>query len=186
MKLRARTLTVLAALTVIVVGGIALAAGRPGGPAPGGPHGPGMFPLRALQALTGDESLQTKLGLDQTQIARLKAIASRALPEIGQLRGDLSARRMEVASLLKDPSADRKTIEAKIDSLRSAREAAARTVATTLLDMRDVLTPDQRTQLRSMAREKAGSRMHGGPHRGQGHDCPSSGETDGPDDQGLE
>ena len=190
MKLPVRTMIVPTALAVIVAGGLVLAAGRQGGPPPGAPHGPGLFPLRALQALTSDESLQKKLALDQTQIARLRAIASRALPEIGQLRGDLSARRMDVASLLKDPATDRQTIEARLDALRTAREAAAKAVAGALLDMRDVLTPDQRTQLRSMAREKIKSRMHGGRHRGgsagAGSDCPWHAETVGPDEQVLE
>ena len=97
---------------------------------------------------------------------------------------------MEVALLLKDPATDRQSIEARLDALRAVREAAAKAVATTLLDMRDVLTPDQRTTLRSMAREQLKSRMHGGPHRGgsagPGPDCPWDAESAAPDAQVLE
>ena len=95
---------------------------------------------------------QLQLSSDQT--ASLEKIFARSKPKLIDLRADLEKKQFDYEQAMQADTADRKAIEAKIEAREQARAALQKELSMMELDMKQVLTPDQRERLSRM-RENA-------------------------------
>lgn len=176
--MRTRTRNTLAVLSLAAIAATGAAYSAHG--LQGGHRGP--RPMRMLKHLAEDPAVQGRLGLDAGQVARLREIRTDALTGITQLRADVSARRIEMRSLLLDERTPRSALEAKAAEIARARAAVAHDALEALLDARDVLSPDQRIKLRDAIADHEHGR--GGARRGP--NGPGGPETESGPDGGAE
>jgi len=99
-----------------------------------------------------------ELQLSADQTAALEKIFARSKPKLIDLRADLEKKQFEYEQAMQAEPADRKTVEAKIESRETARSALQKELAMMELDMKQVLTPEQRERL-SRLREAARQTM---------------------------
>jgi Spy/CpxP family protein refolding chaperone len=84
-----------------------------------------------------------ELGLSTDQSAEIEKIFVRARPKLIDLRADLEKKQFDLQTAMDDKTADRSVVEKKIESVENARAALQKTRALMLLDMKQVLKPDQ-------------------------------------------
>jgi Spy/CpxP family protein refolding chaperone len=102
-----------------------------------------------------DHALE-RLDATDEQSTAIRTIVMSTIDELESARADRRSERAEFLELMTAESIDR----AKLEALRAAHVARAdqmsRIVTTSLADVMDVLTPDQRTQLEEHIKERAG------------------------------
>jgi Spy/CpxP family protein refolding chaperone len=94
------------------------------------------------------------LQLTADQTASLEKIFARSKPKLIDLRADLEKKQFEYEQAMQSDPVDRKAVEAKIEARETARSALQKELAMMELDMKQVLTPEQRERLSRM-RESA-------------------------------
>ena len=94
------------------------------------------------------------LQLTSDQTASLEKIFARSKPKLIDLRADLEKKQFEYEQAMQSDPVDRKAVEAKIEARETARSALQKELAMMELDMKQVLTPEQRERLSRM-RENA-------------------------------
>ena len=95
-----------------------------------------------------------ELQLTTDQTAALEKIFARSKPKLIDLRADLEKKQFEYEQAMQSDPVDRKAVEAKIEAREGARSALQKELAMMELDMKQVLTPEQRERL-SRLREAA-------------------------------
>ena len=94
------------------------------------------------------------LQLTSDQTASLEKIFARSKPKLIDLRADLEKKQFEYEQAMQSDPVDRKAVEARIEARETARSALQKELAMMELDMKQVLTPEQRERLLRM-RENA-------------------------------
>lgn len=94
------------------------------------------------------------LQLTSDQTAALEKIFARSKPKLIDLRADLEKKQFDYEQAMQSDPVDRKAVEAKIEARETARGALQKELAMMELDMKEVLTPEQRERLSRM-RENA-------------------------------
>lgn len=84
-----------------------------------------------------------ELGLSPDQSVEIEKIFVRTRPKLIDLRADLEKKQLDLQVAMDDKTADRSAVEKKIESVEIARAALQKTRALMLLDMKQVLKPDQ-------------------------------------------
>ncbi len=136
----------------------------PGGPMMGrrGRMGGGMHGMM-LAGLAED------LGLTGEQQTKLRALHFESAKSRLQTRTNLQLRRLELQELLEQDEPNQTELDKRIRALTDAQGAATRRHIENRMAFRRVLTPEQRTKLRSTARQHMRHRMmrfrEGGEHR---------------------
>jgi Spy/CpxP family protein refolding chaperone len=163
----------LAALAAIVVlDGAAFAQGPPPGGA--GPQMRGERPeppgqggaLRDLRVPSQEELKQ--LGLSDAQREQIKAIREEEQKQMKQPEADVRTAEGELRTLVESENPDAGAIDAQVERIGALRTAILKARLTALLGVRSVLTPEQRTQLRTLMRSQSGPPQSQRPAQGTG------------------
>ena len=85
----------------------------------------------------------TELGLSPDQSTEIEKIFVRTRPKLIDLRADLEKKQLDLQVAMDDKTADRSAVERKIETVETARAALQKTRALMILDMKQVLKPDQ-------------------------------------------
>ncbi len=113
-------------------------------PARAGGHGPGHEPP-PLDALL--ERNAERLGLDADTLARVRTIVAASRPEHDRLADEVHALRLEMRALLSGDAPDRDAVMGLADRIGAAETALDKHRLATLLQIRMLLTPEQRREL---------------------------------------
>jgi Spy/CpxP family protein refolding chaperone len=124
--------------------GLAAASGAPPARAGGPPYGPGHGPP-PLDALL--ERNAERLGLDAEALARIRAAVDASRPEHDRLSDELHTLRIEMRELLDEDAPDRDVVMALADRIGAAETALDKHRLATLLEIRAMLSPEQRREL---------------------------------------
>ena len=151
--MRRKTIWFLVPLVVL-----ALAAGTawsqgPGGQRQGpgfGHHGGGMRGL----SLLAHPGVQEKLGLTPEQVGQLRGLFFEGARAGIRQRAELQVRRLELEELLQAEEPDRGAIEAKLGELSGAWHGLMAQRVEQRLALREILTPEQRQQIRTLRRQR--------------------------------
>jgi Spy/CpxP family protein refolding chaperone len=158
---------------VLLAAGLALTPGlaaqaRPGGGphgpgGPGDPSGPGRWIERHAEALD----------LDEATLAKIEAVVGASREEAERIRAEHHAAREAMRALLDQDAPDRAAVMRQAEALGAIDTRRHKQRLATMLDIRALLTPEQRTKLRGLKDDMRERR------RGHGHhpDCP--GDCDG-------
>ena len=150
-------------------------------------HGPASMQHRAMME---------KLNLTDEQTKKFEDIHYQHQKKAITMRAEIESARLDLGRLMRADEPDRRAIEAQIDKVSQARVGLEKDRVGQMLEMRALLTPEQRKTWREM---HGGMGMPGGMHRGMpgmmhGPDGHGSGESmrmgepgmddsdDGPDD----
>lgn len=134
-------------------------------PAFAGPHhggGPGRL-----------ERQLEKLGLSDAQKQKVQAILDAAKPKREEIRGQMRAAFQDMKALLDQDAPSQSAVLAQADKIGAIQTEAHKTMLTTLLAVRQELTPEQRAQLRDNMQKQRG-RWHGRHHGGEPSDSPQA------------
>jgi Spy/CpxP family protein refolding chaperone len=115
-----------------------------GAPAAAGEHGRRHErpPLDALLERDAE-----RLGLDAETLARIRASADASRPERERRVDELHALRLEMRTLLAEDAPDRDAVMQLADRIGAAETALDKHRLATLLEIRALLTPEQRREL---------------------------------------
>jgi Spy/CpxP family protein refolding chaperone len=95
-----------------------------------------------------------QLDLSAEQVAQLEKIFAGTKPKLIDLRADFEKKQFDYDQAMQADDVDRKVLEEKIEAREQARAALQKELALMELDMKKVLSPEQREKLVEM-REKA-------------------------------
>jgi len=87
----------------------------------------------------------------------------RSRPRLIDLRADLEKKQLDLQVAMEDKTADRSAVEKKIEAVETARASLQKTRALMLIDMKQVLKPDQwdrLVQTQQERRERMQERIH--------------------------
>jgi len=129
-------IAMLAVLLAAAFGALAARAGDHEGPR----HEPP--PLDALL-----EHNAERLGLDAETLARVRATVDASRPEHDRLADEVHSLRLEMRTLLGADTPDRDAVMRLADRIGAAETALAKHRLATLLEIRTLLTPEQRREL---------------------------------------
>ena len=104
-----------------------------------------------------------QLNLTPEQTGEIEKIFVRSRPRLIDLRADLEKKQLDLQVAMEDKTADRSAVEKKIEALETARASLQKTRALMLLDMKQVLKPDQWNRLvqtQQERRERMQERIH--------------------------
>jgi Spy/CpxP family protein refolding chaperone len=118
-----------------------------------------------------------ELQLTADQSAALEKIFARSKPNLIDLRADLEKKQFAYDQAMQSDTADRKQVEGLIETREQARAALQKELSLMELDMKQVLTPDQREKLVRM-RDNARQMLQ--QRRRRMRDEPLDAETDRP------
>jgi Spy/CpxP family protein refolding chaperone len=88
-----------------------------------------------------------RLGLGAEALAKIRAAADASRPEHERLEGELHALRLEMRALLSEDAPDPDAVMQLADRIGAAETALDRHRLATLLEIRKLLTPEQRREL---------------------------------------
>jgi Spy/CpxP family protein refolding chaperone len=88
-----------------------------------------------------------RLGLDAETLAKIRAAADASRPEHDRLEGELHALRLEMRALLSDDAPATDAVMGLADRVGAAETALDKHRLATLLEIRALLTPEQRREL---------------------------------------
>lgn len=103
-------------------------------------------------------AIARSLELTQEQTASLEQIFARSKPRLIDLRAGLEKKQFEYEQEMQSEHVDRKAVEARIEAREQARAELQKELSMMELDMKQVLTPEQRERLVRM-REAARQRF---------------------------
>jgi Spy/CpxP family protein refolding chaperone len=104
-----------------------------------------------------------RLGLDEAALARIRAVADAARPELEQLETALRAERDALHELLRADTPDRDAAMSQVERVGAAETALDKRRIATMLEIRQLLTPAQRAELVEIFQERRAE--HGGRWR---------------------
>ncbi len=94
------------------------------------------------------------LGLSPDQSKEIEKIFVRSRPKLIDLKADLEKKQFDLQVAMDDKSADRSAVEKKIETVENARAALQKTRALMILDMKQVLKPEQWERLVQKRQER--------------------------------
>jgi len=100
-----------------------------------------------------------ELALTPGQVDRIEEVFVRARPALIDLRADLEKKRVLQESAMDKPDVDPREAERRIDEVEQARSKLAKARMAMLLDIRRILTPEQRERARSLFEERRERRL---------------------------
>ena len=110
------------------------------------------------------------LNLTPEQSAEIEKIFVKSRPKLIDLRADLEKKQLDLQIAMEDRTADRGSVEKKIEAVETARASLQKTRALMLLDMKEVLKPEQwerllqrQEQFRERMQERRRLREEGRP-----------------------
>jgi len=95
-----------------------------------------------------------ELNLTPEQSSEIEKIFVKSRPKLIDLRADLEKKQLALQVAMEDKTADRAAVEKKIEEVETARASLQKTRAMMLLDMKQVLKPDQWEKLLSKQEER--------------------------------
>jgi len=95
-----------------------------------------------------------ELSLTPPQADRIEAIFLRARPRLIDLRADFEKKRLRQEAAMQAPDVDPRDAEKAIDEVEEARSRLAKARMEMFLEIRRVLTPEQRERARSLLEER--------------------------------
>lgn len=95
-----------------------------------------------------------ELNLTPDQSSEIEKIFVKSRPKLIDLRADLEKKQLALQVAMEDKTADRAAVEKKIEEVETARSSLQKTRAMMLLDMKQVLKPDQWEKLLSKQEER--------------------------------
>ena len=98
------------------------------------------------------------LGLTSSQSSELEKIFAKSRPKLIDLKADLEKKQFAYEQAMSADKVDRQDVEAKIEAREQARAKLQKELALMELDMKQVLTPEQREKV-SQFREENRQRM---------------------------
>jgi Spy/CpxP family protein refolding chaperone len=141
------------------------ALARPPG---GGPDGPPMLNPERIDRLAGE------LNLPPQTVSRIKERLYAAKKEHVKLRADVESARLELHQMLDQDNPERSAVLRQVEAVGQKEIALQKLKIGALLDVRAMLTPEQRQKLRTLEEE------HGRGKKGKRHGR----DDDGPDRRG--
>jgi Spy/CpxP family protein refolding chaperone len=87
--------------------------------------------------------LAQEIGLTPDQQQQIEKIFVRSRTKLIDLRADLEKKQLTLQELMEDRTADRRDVEKRIESVENARAELQKARALMILDMKQVLKPDQ-------------------------------------------
>jgi Spy/CpxP family protein refolding chaperone len=135
-----------ALLTSVAIGASLATVATAGGP-DGRKHGPPPID-RVLDRHAGE------LGLDEAVLEKVRAIGARAREEEAPLRDDLDAQREALHELLRQDAPDPDAVVHQAEEIGAVETELHKARLRTLLEVRQLLTPEQRTKLESIFEAK--------------------------------
>lgn len=112
-----------------------------------------------------DEKSKKELGLTADQVKQLDDIYNSAKDELATDRETFERERKELDKMIAESKVERWMVRGQIDKTETARSAMNKLWIMTTYRMHQLLTPEQRVKLQSMAdRDKARSGRGGDPH----------------------
>lgn len=108
-----------------------------------------------------------EIGLTDEQSRRIEDIFAKSRPKLIDLKADLEKKQFDLRQAL-EHDADRAEVERKLDTVEAARRDLQKTRVLMLVDMRNVLKPEQWERLKQMREELRERRREGR----QGGDAP--------------
>ena len=93
------------------------------------------------------------INLTPYQESRIDGIFSRARPLLIDLTADLEKKQGELQDSLEDPNADRRAVAARVDALEDARAELQKARILMILDVKQVLRPEQWDRLVRMQQD---------------------------------
>lgn len=127
--------------------------------------GPGMFMMRRRGHMGGImhrgmlAGMVEELGLTEEQQTKLRALHFEGAKSGLQSRTNLRLRRLELQELLEQDEPNPAELDKRIKALTDAQAAATRQHIEHRMAFRRILTPEQRTKLRSSMRERIHHRI---------------------------
>jgi Spy/CpxP family protein refolding chaperone len=131
-----------AAIAIVAAAGLATAASARPGPGMGGHHG--FFLEKAVAKLELPAETQTAV----------QAVIDQAKPAGDKLREDVKSAHEGMRALLERDTVDESAVMAQADAVGAAMTEKRKHELRTLLQVRALLTPEQRTQLEQMMQER--------------------------------
>jgi Spy/CpxP family protein refolding chaperone len=101
--------------------------------------------------------IASAIGLTEEQSNQIEKIFLKSRPQLIDLKADLEKKQVDLQSAVENHASDRRDIEKKIDSVEEARKQLQKARALMILDIRQVLKPEQWDRLLQMqqaARER--------------------------------
>jgi len=95
-----------------------------------------------------------ELGLSPDQSTEIEKVFVRSRPKLIDLKADLEKKQFDLQVAMVYKSADRTVVEKKIEAVEIARAALQKTRALMILDMKQVLKPDQWERLVQKQQER--------------------------------
>lgn len=143
-----KAIRVVVAGTMLVLAAMVPAAAQQSQPGTRPQGAPNSRPSQNLPAFTWWKSgaFKVELGLTADQSVRIDKIWETARPELRREWDELSRLEAKLSDLIQK-DADESVLSRQIDRVETARASANKTRALMLVQMRKVLTPDQRDRL---------------------------------------
>jgi Spy/CpxP family protein refolding chaperone len=113
------------------------------------------------------EQVTKELGLTADQSARIDKIFQSTLPELRQEMDELGRLEAKLSRLI-DGDAEESQLTRQIDRVETSRANLSKTRTLMLLQMRRVLTPDQRTRLTALQERRNAEGRHDQRSPGEG------------------
>jgi Spy/CpxP family protein refolding chaperone len=88
-----------------------------------------------------------QIGLTAEQSERIEKIFRASRPHLIDLKADLEKKQLGLQTALDDKAADRRDVEKRIDDVENARKDLQKARAMMILDMKQVLNPEQWNKL---------------------------------------
>jgi Spy/CpxP family protein refolding chaperone len=133
-------------LALLAPGGPARAQGPGEGPG-GGPGAPPRMERRAEMRHRHEQMLR-ELDLTKEQREKVAELRERAERSAIRLRADLQTSRLDLRRMVRAERADRMAINRQIDRIAQMRAEMEKARVAAMLDIRDLLTPEQRERTR--------------------------------------
>ena len=89
------------------------------------------------------QGFAAEIGLTPEQSSEIEKIFVRSRTRLIDLKADLEKKQLTLQESMEDRSADRKVVEKKIEAVENARAELQKTRALMILDMKQVLKPEQ-------------------------------------------
>ena len=99
-------------------------------------------------------SVVAELELTPEQSTEIEKVFVRSRSKLIDLKADLEKKQLDLQVAMEDKTADRAAVEKKIESVENARAALQKTRALMILDMKQILKPDQWERLVQMHQER--------------------------------
>ncbi len=84
-----------------------------------------------------------ELGVTPEQTAEIEKVFVRSRPRLIDLRAELEKKELDLQAAMDDKATDRAVVEKRIEAVENARAALQKTRALMILDMKQVLKPEQ-------------------------------------------